>query len=378
VWLAAGYCEFPDTTVMETTKGTPQGRVISPLLSNIALHGMEKVLGIKHVSTTGHAYGTQKYTLIRYADHFIVLAATEQDCIDAKALLDPWLAQRGLEFAPDKVNITNLRDGIKFLGCKVKIYGKTKPTLLITPHPDKVAVHMAKLKEIWLKYKGQAPHVVIRFLNPVITGWANYYSPWVSSEVFSRLDHFMWHRAWRFAKRRHPTKNHKWVAKTYFGLQEGSRNEWRFFGLWKGERLFLKKYSDVKIVRHVVVKNNMDPDDPSKESHSYWQKRDANRQLMALKGQTGRITIAKRQYHTCPICNETLYNEEELHVHHIRPRKNGGTNVVSNLVLLHEICHRQIHSSTFDETEMRGLISKLRKRFSVIKPKIVQTENTMD
>lgn len=374
-WLKAGYCEFPNTTVIDTNVGTPQGGVISPLLANIALHGMEKELGIKHVSTTGHAYGTNKYTIIRYADDFIVLCRTEEECKQAQAILEPWLAQRGLEFAPDKVNITHLSKGIKFLGCKIKIYGKKKPTLLITPHPDKVKTHMKEVKAIWLKYKGQAPHLVIQRLNPIITGWANYYRQWVSSKVFSDLDHFMWHRTWRFAKRRHPTKSHKWVASTYFGRQEGSQNKWRFFGLWKQKRLFLKKYSDVKIVRHVIVKNLMDPDDPSPEAKSYWKKRDANKQHAIYQGQSGRLLIAKRQYHTCPICLETLYNEEDLHVHHIWPKKQGGTDTITNLVILHEICHRQVHSVIKNETDMRSRIMNLRKHFKdLIKPNIVPTE----
>lgn len=379
-WLTAGYCEFPDTTVIETNAGTPQGGVISPLLSNIALHGMEKALGIKHVSTTEQAYGTNRYTLVRYADDFVVFAATEEDCIEAKAILETWIAQRGMSFAPDKVHITHLSQGIKFLGCKIKLYG-SKNTLLITPHPEKVKAHMAKCREIWMKYRGQNPMVAIRTLNPVITGWANYYRPWVSSKVFSDLDHFMWHRAWRFAKRRHPTKNHQWVAKTYFGRQEGpSRNKWRFFSLWKGSRLFLKKYSDVKIVRHVIVKNIMDPDDPSPEASAYWKKRDANRQSAVWQGQEGRALIAKRQYHTCPICFETLYNDEELHLHHILPKKQGGKDVVTNLVLLHEICHRQVHSVFEGEKDMRSRITNLRKHFKdlIATPDLVQTENTID
>jgi RNA-directed DNA polymerase len=361
-WLTAGYCVFPDTTVTETQTGTPQGGVISPLLSNIALHGIEKALGIKHVSTTGQAYGTNKYTLVRYADDFVVFASTEQECIEAKAILEPWLAQRGMEFAPEKVHITHLSQGIKFLGCKIQIYGSKKTTLLITPHPDKVKLHMEKVREIWIKGRGQSPLVTIRTLNPIITGWANYYRPWVSSAVFSDLDHFMWHRAWRFAKRRHPMKNHNWIAQTYFGKQEGpSKNQWRFFGLWKGSRLFLKKYSDVKIVRHVIVQNNMDPDDPAPEALAYWKKRDAKKSAAVWQGQKGRELIAKRQYHTCPICMETLYNNEELHVHHITPKKQGGKDVVTNLVLLHEVCHRQIHSVYESETDLRSRLQNLRQ-----------------
>lgn len=350
-WLKAGYCEFPSTEVTEVTKSTPQGGVISPLLANIALHGMEQVLDIKTVSTTGHNYGNNQYALIRYADDFIVLAKTKETCQIAKTKLDSWLKVRGLEFAPEKVKITHLRDGINFLGCQIKLYGNKNPKILIKPAPDKVTAFKQKLKEIWLKHKGQAPLGVIRELNPIIRGWANYYCPFVSSEVFSDLDHFMWHRAWRYAKRRHPQKNHHWIAGKYFGKQTGqSKNKWRFYGeLTKNTQIFLLMLSDFKIVRHTMVKNNMVPDDNSPEAIQYWEKRTANRQHEVWRNYESRQKLAKKQYHMCPICSESLYNNEELHVDHITAKKLGGKDTYGNLVITHEICHRQIHSLKLTE-----------------------------
>lgn len=273
-WLKAGYCELPDPEVIETSAGTPQGGVISPLLANIALHGMEKILGIKYVSTTEQAYGSNKYTLVRYADDFIVLANTKEECQKAKDLLVPWLQDRGLEFSSEKVKITHLQDGIKFLGLRIKLYGKVQRKILITPHPEKVKAYKQKLKQVWVKYKGQAPVRIIRELNPIIRGWAQYYRPWVSSEVFSNLDHYMWHRAWRYASRRHPSKSKKWIFGKYFGLKPGSRNKWRFFCTLSGNlKWFLEMHQDYPIVRHIIVKNKMDPDDPSQEARAYWDKR---------------------------------------------------------------------------------------------------------
>lgn len=363
-WLKAGYCEFPANDVIETPQGTPQGGVISPLLANIALHGMEQALNIKTVSTTGHNFGSNKYSLVRYADDFVVFARTKEECEEAKKGLDTWLKERGLEFAPEKVSISHLNDGFKFLGCLVKLYGKTKSTLLITPHPDKVKAFRARLKEIWLKKKGRAPIEVVTELNPIIRGWANYYSPYVSSDVFAGLDHFMWHRAWRYAKRRHPNKSHKWIAKKYFGRETGpSRDRWRFFAeVNKDTRVFLIKFSSFKIRRHVGVKNLMCPDDPSKASRQYWEKRNANKQYRKWGGYESRLRLSKKQYHICPICMETLYNEEELHVHHIKAKKAGGKDTYGNLVILHELCHRQIHSLKIGEDEMRNLLRLLRKK----------------
>lgn len=362
-WLKAGYCEYPSTEIIQTETGTPQGGVISPLLANIALHGMEEALGIKTVSTTGHNYGNNKYALVRYADDFIVLSNSEQNCLEAKSILETWLKERGLEFAPDKIKITHLKNGFKFLGCYVKLYGVKNQKLLIKPHPDKVTAFKKRIKEIWLKYKGQAPQTVIKELNPIIRGWANYYRPFVSSDVFADLDHFMWHRAWRYAKRRHPQKNHHWIAQRYFGKQEGpSKNNWRFFGLTGNNiKLFLIKFSDFKIRRHIMIKNNMVPDDRSQKSIDYWGKRMANKQFLTWGSYESRLKLAKKQFHICPICNESLYNEEELHVHHIKPKKLGGADTYGNLVITHELCHRQIHSLKLTEEDIRNKIQNLRK-----------------
>lgn len=379
-WLKAGYCEFPSSDVIESVAGTPQGGVISPLLANIALHGMEKVLGIKTVSTTGQNYGTNKYLMVRYADDFVVLAASRDDCEEAKIKLEQWLKGRGLEFAPEKVQITHLQDGIKFLGCSIRLYGVKNSRLLIKPHPEKVSAFRKKLKGIWLKHKGQAPQVAMKELNPIIRGWSNYYRPFVSSETFSGLDHFMWHRSWRYAKRRHPQKNHHWIAERYFGTQDGpSTNRWRFFGYTqKDVKIFLLKFSDFKIRRHVMVRNNMMPDDLSPSAVAYWGKRDANKQHKVWGNYESHLKIAKKQYHLCPLCEETLYNGEELHLHHMKPKKLGGKDTYSNLVFLHELCHRQTHSLKLSELDVRRKLYALRKEMkSLLSPSAVESASAL-
>lgn len=361
-WLKAGYCEFPDFSVHQEDSGTPQGGVISPLLANIALHGMEKVLNIKTVSTTGQNYGNNKYAIIRYADDFIVLSDSKEKCIEAKHILIQWLKERGLEFSSEKVHVRNVFEGFKFLGCHIKFYGKQRIKLLIKPHPEQVSKFRAKLRTIFLKNKGKAPIVLIREINPIIRGWANYYLNYVSSDTFSSLDNYMWHRKWRYAKRRHPSKGHKWIAQRYFGQQEGpSKNKWRFYTEVGNNKIFMLNFSDFKIRRHVIVKNSRKPDDRSLSSLEYWEKRRANRQFITWSNYESRLKLAKRQYHICPICMESLYNEEELHVHHIKPKKKGGKDSYKNLVILHEFCHRQTHSLSLDENDIQNRTSDLRK-----------------
>jgi RNA-directed DNA polymerase len=364
-WLKAGYCEFPfkETATIDTPTGTPQGGIISPLLANIALHGMEKVLGIKTVSTTGHNYSNNEYSLVRYADDFIVLGKSRESCERAKRLLEAWLLTKGLKFAPEKVHIRHLSEGIKFLGCQVRLYGKKDPTLLIQPHPDSITKFKNKLKAIWLKNKSKSPHILITELNPVIRGWANYFRAWSSSDTYSSLDNWIWRRSWRYGVRRHPMKGAKWVMKKYFRTRPGTKDKWSFVAYLSDDvPIYLLKMANTKIIRHVIVKNNMVPDDPN--SLDYWYKRDALKGAKNFGNYESRLKIARRQYHICPICMDTLYNDEALHLHHIRPKKLGGVDSYGNLVLLHELCHRQAHSITIKEEDMRKRIRKLRNQMS--------------
>lgn len=105
----------------------------------------------------------------------------------------------------------------------------------------------------------------------------------------------------------------------------------------------------------------MCPDNLSKESQMYWEKRNANKQYRKWGAYESRLKVSKKQYHICPICMESLYNDEELHVHHIKAKKDGGKDTYGNLVILHELCHRQIHSLKIGEKELRDLLYKLRK-----------------
>jgi len=135
----------------------------------------------------------------------------------------------------------------------------------------------------------------------------------------------MWDRSWRYSKRRHPQKNHNWIAKRYFGRQDGpSKNKWRFFATIGDSKLFLVKFSDFKIKRHVMVENNMLPDNRSLKAQAYWDKRSENKQYLTWANYERHLKLVKKQYHICSMCDESLYNDEELHVHHIRERRKGG------------------------------------------------------
>ncbi len=123
-WLEAGYLE--DGVFHDTDSGTPQGGVISPLLANIAFHGMEEALGVRYKVLRNRSYATelhpQSVGLVRYADDFVVFCRTQEETEQVKRTLETWFRGRGLTFSQEKTRIVNLDDGFDFLGFNVRQY----------------------------------------------------------------------------------------------------------------------------------------------------------------------------------------------------------------------------------------------------------------
>ncbi len=336
-WLKAGYIDKGQWH--PTDAGTPQGGVISPLLMNIALHGMATALGVKH-NCRGEINGTR--ALVRYADDFVVLCETQADAHAAQITLQSWLVERGLTLSPEKTRIVHLQQGFDFLGCTIRHYPAPLTTrsgwkLLITPSKTSILSLRSKLKQRWQQMNGLPLSSVMLHLNPIIRGWANYFRPLVSSEVFQRLDQWMWMRQWRYVKRRHPGKSIAWCWRTYWGRFNVERQDSDVFGD-RTSGTHLLKFSWFAIERHVLVKGTASMDDPSLKD--YWLQRQ-KRASKALK--PSRQRIARQQEGLCPICGQSLFNGEEIQLHHKRPKALGGKDTYDNLVLLHLFCHQQVH-----------------------------------
>lgn len=173
-WLKAGYVETG--TFQTTSAGTPQGGIISPLLANIALHGMEDALGIKY-DKRGQIIGNR--ILVRYADDFVCLCETHEDAQLVIEQLKNWLSQRGLQLSEEKTRIAHITEGFDFLGFNIRHYkdsnSKTGYKLLTKPSKKAVQGIRDQLREIWLKYKSSEVKELISKLNPIIRGWANYH-----------------------------------------------------------------------------------------------------------------------------------------------------------------------------------------------------------
>jgi RNA-directed DNA polymerase len=339
-WLKAGYVE--QEMFHKTENGTPQGGVISPLLANIALHGMESAIGVQY-NCRGETVG--KRAVVRYADDFVCFCETKEDAEQVRSLLGEWFKQRNLTLSPEKTRIVHLTEGFDFLGFNVRHYRASQTTrsgwkLLIKPSKESVQKIHNTLKDLWRAAQGADIQTALATINPVIRGWAEYFRVAVAKEIFGKLDRWMFHKAIRYIKRRHPNKSKSWQRRKYWGRFNLDRRDYSTFGDKQTGR-YLLKFSWFPIERHVMVRGTSSPDDPGLSD--YWKKRQAakTRDLPSSKQK-----LAKRQKGRCLECFESLFNDEELQVHHRIPLSRGGNNSYSNLVLVHLLCHQQIHAKT--------------------------------
>jgi RNA-directed DNA polymerase len=341
-WLKAGYLE--GFTWQPTETGTPQGGVISPLLANIALHGMETALEVKREKNGKHGFSlASPCAVARYADDFVVTCRTREDGERAIDRLVPWLAERGLTLSEEKTRIVHIKDGFDFLGFNVRQYEdlatkRCGVVLLIKPSRASMQRIRDRLRTEWLALRGHNVREVVTRLNPVIRGWANYFRCGVSSRAFKTLDAWMYRREVRYARHSHPHKSRHWHRHQYWGqLHRQRKDNWVFGDKRTG--MVLLKFSWFRIQRHILVKGTASPDDPALKA--YW----AKRQRHHARGLSpSERKIARRQGYVCPGCGETLFNGEELHTHHEQWRSRGGSNTYPNLTLYHLYCHQQIHA----------------------------------
>src|SRR3954468_19918271 len=267
-WLAAGVIE--DGEFAPTEEGTPQGGVVSPVLMNIALHGMETAAGARYGTAPSHRGWSVPGTpvLIRYADDLVALCHSRQQAEQVKARLAAWLAPRGLSFNEDKTQIVRLSEGFDFLGFNVRHYPNGK--LLIKPSKAAVKRFRARLRTEVRSLYGANSLAVITKLNPILRGWAAYYRTAVSKQVFASIDHTLVWTMLKWGRHRHETKSYRWIVNRYFGRFHPTRQDRWLFGD-RETGACLTKLSWTPIRRHQMVNANASPDDPAL-AH-YWQQR---------------------------------------------------------------------------------------------------------
>jgi len=308
-WLKAGVIE--DGTFTPAEEGTPQGGVASPLIMNVALHGLEEAAGVRYQASGKNAGDTVPGcpVVVRYADDLVACCHSRQQAEQVKAQLAGWLAPRGLVFNEDKTKIVHLTEGFDFLGFNVRRYQNGK--LLIKPSTAAIRRLRSRLAAEMRALRGSNAAAVLAALNPIIRGWAAYYRGVVSSKIFGELDDYVWKLTWRWAKRTHSGKPKRWVAHRYFGRFDKFRNDRWVFGNRagadeRGSVPHLVKFAWTPIVRHQMVTGTASPDDP--DLADYWATR---RQRVKPPLDRYNLRLLTRQGGRCPICRDYLLSPDQ-------------------------------------------------------------------
>ncbi len=301
-WLKAGVVE--DGRFAATEEGTPQGGVVSPLLLNVALHGMEQAAGVRYVTTGTRAGYTVSGSpvLVRYADDLVALCHSRHEAEQVKARLAEWLAPRGLVFNEAKTSIVSLDEGFDFLGFTVR---RQSGKLLIKPSKAALRRLRERLRTEMRALRGANADTVLIRLNPIIRGWSAYYRTVVSSEAFAALDEYMWRLTFKWAKHSHPNKSRHWVVNRYFGKFNRFRQDRWVFGD-RDSGTYLRKFAWTRIVRHQLVKGGSSPDDPALAQ--YWADRRRKGSPLPVDGVTLRLLVT--QQGRCTICGSLLLHAD--------------------------------------------------------------------
>lgn len=353
-WLKSGF--KLENKFYPTDAGTPQGGIISPMLCNAALNGLENAIR-KEFPLKIIKGERSKIYIIRFADDIVVTGAKENDLIRVKQLIVEYLKVRDLEMKESKTRIIHIKQGFDFLGFNIsrktfnpKLNKDTKQetVLIIKPSTKAVQNIATKIKEV-TRTKNEMV-ALIKELNPIIRGWGNYFRiSYHSQETFITVGHILWQTMMSWVRRNNPYGSlRKNVLKYLVTENTRSRHTWTW-GIkekvinWNKEnKLTIINPSEISPITHPLLK--MDKNPYLKENAEYFNKRSI--EMIEAKF---RREIYKLANHLCPKCGESLHNGEPIELHHIVPVKAKGKYTLKNIQPLHRICHQSITHKTKDE-----------------------------
>ena len=364
-FLKAGYME--QWEYKNSYIGTPQGGIISPILANIYLDKLDKFMrnyinvfnkgkarvrnpeykrvanrkdkrvkklknetdeqkkealrreiAILHremqqlPATLDMDENFKRMRYVRYADDFIV-TTKDKETIETVILplIREFMAERGLMLSEEKTKITHISEGFDFLGFNIREY-KSNGKLLTKPSKNAMKSFCDKVRTKIKSNKSAKASSLIRMLNHMIPGWANYYRYGASSKAFSRVDFEIYKTLWQWARRRHPKKGMHWIKDKYFKQLHG--RDWCFAATTKNKKsgkestLRLKRLADTPIQKYVRVRTNVNPYDPA-DAPYYARRKSKNteNQLREVDDLLRMIWI--HQGMRCPICGEIIDDE---------------------------------------------------------------------
>ena len=350
-WLTTGILEGEEYDFPEM--GTPQGGVISPLLANIALHGLRESLDTYINSLGGHSPNNrQALTFVRYADDFVLMYPDREILESLKEVVQQFLEPIGLELHPIKTRIVHTLEamdetppGFTFLGFDViqrQKRGRQRKAFmrresnqsfitLITPSKEEVQKHRLKIREIIRRYKGASQERLIQVLNPIIQEWALSKRTQIVSKIFQDLDAYIWMHLWKWARKRHP-KMSKVKLKDKYWHRVGNKN-WVFGIKTDGEVLFqIQLHSKIPIKRYSKVKGNASPFDGN---------------LVYSTNRTGKSalispikdSLIQEQRGRYGICGDLFLPDDIIERDYIVPKAFGDKNPRNNVHAVQHYCH---------------------------------------
>ena len=353
-WLKSGVLD--NGTLFPTEDGTPQGGVISPLLANIALHGLEEA--VKDAFPENRWFREQnlnvkwKPQVVRYADDFVILHRDRHSIEKAQKIAAEWLKQMGLEMKPSKTKIVHTLEehdgqvGFDFLGFNIRQYPRSESSCIrmpktgrptgftpsIRPSKESQKRLLQKTKQILKSNQAVSQIRLITLLNPVIRGWGNYYSKAVSQEVFGRLDSLIYQQLRAWANHRHSNKGRKWIVRKYWSFSE----KWEF-GI--RNQMKMVRLTEIPIRRHVGLRVKKSPYDGD---WIYWSQRLKQYPDMP-KSKSIRLRL---QDGICSSCGLNFCPDDEMVILHLDGNNRNFHR--DNMTLIHRRCVaalRSVHGS---------------------------------
>lgn len=338
-WLKAGYID--NGVFNDTESGSGQGNIVSPLLANIALMGMEETLGIRYRAQNrkgkyaGHTNETA-YSLSFYADDFVVVCKTKEDAEAIRDKLKPYLEVRGLELSEEKTRIVDISEGFNFLGFNIRMFPTWYGEILLTrPSKETMKKSKDKIREIFHKCNGRKTDELIHQLNPVTIGLAGYWSPFNSKQAFKEIDDYIWKKTVKYLKRCHHNKGLKWIWRNYFAPDKTGQSKSKWILTAPDTKNQLKRMAWIPIVRHSLIKHCATS--YNSELKNYFEERHQR----AFRRNTigSRQKLANSQRYRCPLCKESITDFTEKLVTQLKvPEKYGGNYSYKNLELVHYRC----------------------------------------
>ncbi|MFM6191680.1 group II intron reverse transcriptase/maturase [Planktothrix sp.] len=350
-WLKAGVMEGEQ--LFPTPAGTSQGGVISPLLANIALHGMEKALEGKFKRRVGKTQQKRDISFVRYADDFVIMDEDLDVILEAKSVIKEWLKEMGLTLKESKTRITHTFEkyegtvGFDFLGFNIRQYPvsdkqsgsvggtemKRGHKTLIKPSKEAIQKHLDKIDDLLRRNRHSSQEQVINALNPVIRGWAAYYSTVASANTFNKIDSIIFSKLRGWARGRSGRgQNQTETVSKYWGVNRGLG--WIF--ITPDNKYVLEKHQNMKICRPIKVK---DTKSPFHGDWIYWGQRLSQHPM--LRNMASKLL--KKQEGKCNHCNLRFISIDLLEIHHIDYCR--ANNKINNLELLHTHCHDIRHAN---------------------------------